>query len=1038
MNPLYFSSIDILEELKNFVEEHELNADTIMDELFIDETNPPLSQVGTNLLTYEKFHLHKSHKEKTHSHIIGASRFGKSNYLTGQIMEDIQRNDCGVAVLDPHGALYKDIRNHLAMIKSEAERKKIIDRIVLLEPANPLINQVGFNPIPPLQDLNVSYVAECITNAFFLVWIQNPNEYPRIFYWLNTLFYMTVKFQKKISEIFHFMSDNDFRWKYLDQLNQSDEHEYMIYKSFLEFEGLHSSKKSEFTEGIKNRLNPFISNDTIRNVLNCSSGIDFQKAMKEGKIVLMNLNGEQGDLFQLDQTRLLGNLIINEIVRVAKKRDPDNPEIKPFYVYIDEVGEMPSNILAEALSGLAKRKVLFNLAHQEMSQIKILDQHGQPKFYNSVLANCQNKVVFGGLHWRDAEEMSQEMPELITLDKHKEYLYELSTLPYEDWTPKSQTVIESTESYKEDESKKVSQSFQQQKTVQVTGQDNITFQIQKSDSNTQSQEIAKSLNKSKEFSSRQALVHSLAQTRAKSSINTFTDTELNQMARILGTHSTKTNTEQERKALSHIVANANSRTNEHLEGNMIANFVLHKNSKENRESLASSIQTSLENLESEIQSESNTEGSTDIESKGHEEFSSVTDTQVQGDSHVHKSGESHDTAQMHGNVNERGKQTNSGSTQYSGDGKDHTTDSTGKMSSETTRDINQNTQTNKFMEGSEDVFKSESNHATANGTKKTKSQTKQLSQAMANTLQNVVSKSKREIESETKTNTSATAQMEENGEQNTKTVSDIVREALQEITTQQEQETTEKIKSHALAKIEQDQQSKAISKIQSDAEQEVLTGQNSQNFQASINNAISQIESLQKRGSVSALTQVAVSEMRSKARALSMGLSKTQGLQLDQTLNISAGHGTTVKRMTTEELKVRHAQYTKMTPKTYILEEEQFLQARLIKNQPVGYAYIKRFQEDTVPVKVDEVLKPKVSREELSTKIKEFQESVVTAHPELYFTKNDPVSLPIKDITPQNPEISKIVDDKGNEESPKQSKAKNPFTPAKKSKFIHD
>lgn len=614
--------------------------------------DPIETTIGVNLLNRTNVELHRSHRRTTHTHVIGASRFGKSNFLMGQILQDIENSEAGLCLIDPHGSLYDDIVSHLACEYPETFAK----RVILFEPANPLLNCIGFNPIPTLQDItNISYVAECITHAFFLVWGHDPNEYPRILNWLQNLCYLVVRFQKKLTDIYTFLYHGDAREQVLNMLDSNDENEDMILSDLLEFHNLSPTRQNEYKEGVKNRIKPFISNRRIKEVLNSNSGIDFQDAMENKKIILMNLNGEQGDLFQMEQTRLLGSLIINEIVRVGKKREPEESKQSPFYVYIDEVGEMPSTILAEALTGLAKRSILFTLAHQNLSQIKVKDKNGEPKFYDAVLGNCQNKIVFGGLHWRDAEEMALEMPELITLDKHKEYVYELATLPYEDWTPKEQTIFESVETSKQDHSQKISFNAQHTQNIQLSEQNTLTFQTQTSTSRSQAQEIAEILTRSQEFSSRESLMEALAYIRSKSHTNTLTNSELNQIATILGSRTMETETDQKRESIANIVSQANTRTNEHIEGEMLATIATEMNSCETRETLTETVQDLIDKSESEMKTKGKSAATTDSEGQSNETFRSETQEQRDEEAYTVKQGQSSEDTRSNSSMNERGR-----------------------------------------------------------------------------------------------------------------------------------------------------------------------------------------------------------------------------------------------------------------------------------------------------------------------------------------------------------------------------------------------
>ena len=180
-----------------------------------------------------------------------------------------------------------------------------------------------------------------------------------------------------------------------------------------------NTQKQTLIEGAANRLRKFLNSEAIRNIVGQRDRVlDFSKAMDESKIILINLNG-QGKISQ-ENMKLLGILVVNEIFRCAKLRDTRDRSLKPFYFYIDEFAQFVTRDIARSLEEARKFKLFMILAHQHLAQLQNDDEY----LYASVLTNCRNKVVFGGLSREDAKIMTDEVSTgFVNLQSIKDEIY---------------------------------------------------------------------------------------------------------------------------------------------------------------------------------------------------------------------------------------------------------------------------------------------------------------------------------------------------------------------------------------------------------------------------------------------------------------------------------------------------------------------------------------------------------------------------------------------------------------------------------------
>jgi len=335
-------------------------------------------------------------RAKSHTHILGASGGGKSR-LTELLMRlNLSQPKAGFCLLDPHGSLYHSMVNYLAM-----KRPDLADRVILIDPANADQPVVGFNPLPSTGE-NLDFMVSTLVEGCLKAWGQtDPKSTPRIFRWLENIFHVIAANEQTLLETAPLIriSNNPDRDKMLAKV-QND----LIRDDWVMFQKAQPKEREAYMEGASNRLRAFLQSSAIRNMIGQrDQRIDFSKAMDDGKIVLVNLSG--GNAVSRENMSLLGIMMVNEIFRCAKLRDPHDPTLSSFHLYIDEFGQFITKEIAFALEECRKYGLFLTLAHQHLEQLKEDDPH----LYASVLTNCKNRIVFGGLSFDDAEVMRKEI-----------------------------------------------------------------------------------------------------------------------------------------------------------------------------------------------------------------------------------------------------------------------------------------------------------------------------------------------------------------------------------------------------------------------------------------------------------------------------------------------------------------------------------------------------------------------------------------------------------------------------------------------------
>lgn len=331
-----------------------------------------------------------------HTHIVGSTGTGKSKFLELLVRYDLSDRKVGLCLLDPHGSLYDEVLHYVAH-----EKPELADRLILFNPAEETKNIIGFNPV--IADTQrLDYLIDSLVQACLKAWGQDDTDRtPRITKWLNNIFHTLICNDLTLVESSPLISLHD---KFHREILLKNVHDIDVLNDWRMFETSSNTQKQTLIEGAANRLRKFLRNETIRNIIGQSERVlNFSEVMDEGKIVLVNLNG--GGIISHDNSKLLGVLLVNEIFRCAKLRNPRDADLKPFYFYIDEFAQFLTRDIARTLEEARKFKLFMVLAHQHLAQLKQEDEY----LYASVLTNCKNKVVFGGLSREDAQIMSDEI-----------------------------------------------------------------------------------------------------------------------------------------------------------------------------------------------------------------------------------------------------------------------------------------------------------------------------------------------------------------------------------------------------------------------------------------------------------------------------------------------------------------------------------------------------------------------------------------------------------------------------------------------------
>ncbi len=341
-----------------------------------------------------------------HSHVIGTTGGGKTNFLEHIIRQSVQNGD-GVCVIDPHGAHPTSLYNSLiAWLFSRGYHRS--RHIHLIDP-NAESHVTGFNPLAlPDPQTSVSVIAGTTLEAFEKVWgDEQTHGKPTIRRILKATFAALAELRLTLSEaelLFDHRDAHGVRALVLSKLTDRYARAVLTDLDHLARSDRTGMRFRDEIVGPINRLAEFTSAPAIRRIIGQREHvIDLRQCLDRGDIILANLSG--GDAVSDADTELLGRLLTRFLFFHVKRRRTD----KPFWFYIDECqrflsGDIP-NLLAEA----RKFACGVTLSHQWQSQLGEPDDQALAAVHNAT----NLKVSFRVKHPKEAKEIAEA---IIPLD----------------------------------------------------------------------------------------------------------------------------------------------------------------------------------------------------------------------------------------------------------------------------------------------------------------------------------------------------------------------------------------------------------------------------------------------------------------------------------------------------------------------------------------------------------------------------------------------------------------------------------------------
>lgn len=289
----------------------------------------------------------------THMNIVGKTRVGKTTFMHNLIHQDIAAGK-GVAVIDPHGDLVRDILES----SIPAEREADVVLFDLADRGHPAPLNLLYVPTGVARHAAVGLTLGVLKKMFGDQWSATRMEDA-----LYSALAVLVDYQgATIRDIPKLFLNQDFRMDVLSKAHDEVALEYF----YEDYEQMSERYQLEVARPIMNRIRAFYRNPVIRSIVDQPNSIDMRSIMDGKQIFLASLAGEATQA----EASTIGALLISKIQMAAMSRASIEAERRRmFYLYIDEVQNFVTTSLPVMFSEAAKYALSLTVANQFLRQL---------------------------------------------------------------------------------------------------------------------------------------------------------------------------------------------------------------------------------------------------------------------------------------------------------------------------------------------------------------------------------------------------------------------------------------------------------------------------------------------------------------------------------------------------------------------------------------------------------------------------------------------------------------------------------------------
>ncbi|WP_353625289.1 type IV secretory system conjugative DNA transfer family protein [Robertmurraya yapensis (ex Hitch et al 2024)] len=353
----------------------------------------------------------------THTLVVGPTRCGKTAIilkpLIYQILDAKRRGiPVGLSVIEPKGDVAR-------MVKEMAEEMGLKDELKYIDPMYP--NETHRINVMKGDKANVAEATVAVLKSLFgkqdafFATVQELSS-RKVTLLLKELYGDNMD----IMDVLANLRDVTLLQTNVEKLRAARGANDLVqfFDNELLGKGNMAEKYRQFIVGLRAQLENITSNEHLRAIVTGKSDIDLDEHFERGNILAVNtalgLLGRSGDAF--------GMFIAMHLQLATYRRKGTERTRIPHYLIIDELSRYINPDLERFLSISAEYRVGLIGAIQSLGQLELESGNLSGKaMKRAILTSTRNKIIFGGLEYEDAEEVSKIMGKDLVRSREKTF-----------------------------------------------------------------------------------------------------------------------------------------------------------------------------------------------------------------------------------------------------------------------------------------------------------------------------------------------------------------------------------------------------------------------------------------------------------------------------------------------------------------------------------------------------------------------------------------------------------------------------------------
>jgi hypothetical protein len=286
----------------------------------------------------------------SHMSIIGQTGVGKSTLLHHLIDADIAQGR-GVAVIDPKGHLVRDIL-HASIVAGRENDVVLMDIASLSHPP-------PFNLLASPGNIEQASAVGLLLAVFEKLYKEFAGTR------MADTFSMAVQTlweadTPTVMDVERLFEDADYRHTLVEKSSS-----FVVRNFWRHFEAKSPAQQDELAYPVIHRMRAFYGNRYLCPIMCHPQPLNLHRLISEGRIILVSLNLNEGQIPRSEQN-LLGAILITQIQMAAMGGALRRP---PFTLYIDEAQHFVTTSLPQMLEGARGWGLSVVLANQHLKQL---------------------------------------------------------------------------------------------------------------------------------------------------------------------------------------------------------------------------------------------------------------------------------------------------------------------------------------------------------------------------------------------------------------------------------------------------------------------------------------------------------------------------------------------------------------------------------------------------------------------------------------------------------------------------------------------